>query len=476
MGQSLDTFQLDTLKFLDRAHGRAVVADPMGARKTATTLTWLDETFAKCNYERALVVAPSSVHGHWAREAGRFTLFTVLHGTGTKSQRTKALELAAQPLFDEGRPKLYITTYESMKQDQHALKLAKFDAIVFDEGHKLKGRRTQVALCANDLVKGPAHCIIVTGTPVLNHAAELWQYLHMLLPSQYPAYWRWVEEHYVVESKNFRGNRFPTRIIHGFRPGHDEIVRNQIDTLFIQRDIAELFPNQAWVEEPEHVEIEVELTSAERKAYDSLVKHKWGLVGGKEVTTRNSLDLTTRLTQITSDWGTLEEGVEHGSKTKATIELTLDLLERDEPVLIFAKYKATVYRIVAALNKHGQQARAFTGDQDPKTKEIALADFSNDGGGTKVLVGTLDSMSEGVDGLQHQCSNVILVDRHWTPAKNDQAIGRLRRSGQIKRVTVWHVFAADTIDETITAACLRKTNVIELLRGVPLTEAIYGRI
>jgi hypothetical protein len=49
----------------------------------------------------------------------------------------------------------------------------------------------------------------------------------------------------------------------------------------------------------------------------------------------------------------------------------------------------------------------------------------------------------------------------------DRAGARVRRSGQLKLVTVYHVFAENTIDATITAACLRKTRVIAMLKGRP---------
>jgi SNF2 family DNA or RNA helicase len=479
MGLQLDDFQHDTLSFLDHARGRAVVADPMGARKTGTVLAWLAQLAEgrdtsgglPRNADRTLVVAPSSVHGHWAREAERFFLFAVVrHGSGSKAKRAAALDDVQHIL----NPTLYITTYESMKQDQYAIERANFESVVFDEGHRLKGRRTEVALCANSVVKKPAHLIIVTGTPVLNHAAELWQYLHMIAPRVYPAFWRWAEEHYVIEVKYFRDNRFPTRIIHDFREGHEEIVRNQIAPFFIQRDIAELFPNAPWIEEPEHIELPVELSTGERKLFDNLVEFKWGILGGREITTKNSLDLTTRLTQISSDWGTIVPDAELGTKAHATVEQCMNLLERDEPVLIFAKYKATVNRIQRALQAKHVHALAYHGDLDAADRDATVTMFKQ--GHLKVIVGTLDSLSEGVDGLQELCSNIIMVDRWWTPAKNEQAIGRLRRSGQLRKVTVYHIFAVDTIDQTITAACLRKTNVIQLLKGKPLIDAIYGRV
>jgi len=465
---ALDQFQLDTLSFLDHARGRAVLADPMGARKTGTTLAWL----ATQAVRHTLVVAPSAVHGHWAREAHRYyPKAHVISGQGAGAQRHLKLE----GVLHDSEPVLYIVTYETMKQDQHKITVLNFDAIVFDEGHRLKGRTTQVSKCANAITKKARHIICATGTPVLNHASELWQYLHMLAPRVYPAYWGWAEAHYKVEIKNFKGNRFPTRIVHGFRSDEEaDRVRHQIEPFFIQRDIHELFPGQAWVEEPEHVEIEVELSAPERKVYDTLVKHKWAIVGGREITTSNALDRTTRLNQIVSDWSTVCPGLDEGTKVRATVELAFDLLERDEPVVIFAKYKATVAALKLAFNsKNSAYAVDYTGDQSMQEREIALNLFIK--GKAKVIIGTLDSMSEGVDGMQHVASNIIMVDRHWTPAKNDQAIGRLRRSGQLKRVTVYHIFAANTIDATITSACLRKLNVIQVLKNQPLIDSVYGR-
>ena len=140
MGQQLDQFQLDTLAFLDHAGGRAVVADPMGARKTGTILSWLE----RANVLNALIVAPSSVHMHWIREASKFHPYAgQYHGAGSKDKRIAAMERAIETAELDHLPALYVTTYESMKIDQFNLRKANFDCVVFDEGHKLKGRRTQ---------------------------------------------------------------------------------------------------------------------------------------------------------------------------------------------------------------------------------------------------------------------------------------------------------------------------------------------
>lgn len=459
---TLDSFQLDTLDFLDKASGRAVIADPMGARKTGTTLAWLQRSDA----ERVLIVAPSAVHRHWEREAARFAshfeVCTPKNGKSSKDNRYRAIERTKH------QPSIYITTYEAHKLDQDVLLTAGFDTIVYDEGHRLKGRRTQVALAANDFAKATKHCIILTGTPVLNHASELWQYLHMMAPKEYRSFWRWTEDYFHITYARFQGRQGPeTKIIGKLKTALEQELRDEIAPWFLQRDLSELFPDAAWIEEPEHVAIECRLSNHERKVYDNLVKHKWGITStGHEITTQNPLDLSTRLQQISSDWGTLDDQLTLGSKSGAAVELIADLIERDEPVVVFAKYKATVARIVESLRKRHVNAVEYITDAEVQSFRTGSHD---------VLVGTLAGLSEGVDGLQSRCSTVVMVDRHWTAAKNDQAIGRVKRSGQERKVTVYHVYAEDTIDTTVVKACLDKVNVIQVLRDKPLIDAIYGR-
>ena len=92
-----------------------------------------------------------------------------------------------------------------------------------------------------------------------------------------------------------------------------------------------------------------------------------------------------------------------------------------------------------------------------------------------VVVGTIAALGTGVDGLQRHGSSVVMLDRDWTPAINDQCIGRRRRSGQTEQVSVHHIVAEGTIDIAVMLACLNKTNVVETLADRPLLDVIYGR-
>ena len=205
----LDAFQHEVLDFMTANAGRCIYADPVGSRKTGTTLTWLESSPA----HRVLVVAPKAVHGHWEREAERYAPKLVVSRGLTKVQRHTAL----QYLID-GSDGLYITTYESMKGDEELILKAKFDTVVFDEGHRLKGRTTAVAKVANRITRDATRLVIVTGTPIMNHADETWQYLHMLDRRAYTSFTRWTDVFFDVEVTNFHGTiKHYVRVIHDLR-------------------------------------------------------------------------------------------------------------------------------------------------------------------------------------------------------------------------------------------------------------------
>ena len=164
----------------------------------------------------------------------------------------------------------------------------------------------------------------------------------------------------------------------------------------------------------------------------------------------------TRLRQLASDWGGLWEENTPGTKVKAAVELVDDLAP--EQVVVLTAYKETARRIAELVG-----APAYTGDTSAEERESMLRRFR--AGEETVLVGTLATVGEGVDGLQ-VARHVVLVDRDWTPARNEQAIARIRRSGQqADQVVAYHIFARDTVDETVARMLVEKQGVIDALLG-----------
>lgn len=464
----LDDFQRDALALFDRTAGRAIYADDMGARKTATTLYWLNNRhFGGAPSERVLIVVPKTVHvDQWLDEASRWAdRYTLYRGLGSKAAKTKRI---AEWGSNGG---LYITTYDGMKADKPALTKAKATGVVFDEGHNLKGRTTAVAKVANFFAK-TALCLIVTGTPVLNKADELWQYLHMLYPQTYTSYWRWAREHFYVTLEHHGGRSH--EVVGGFKEGHEEIVRAQLSGVIIQREIAELFPGEPWVEEPLFQTYPVELSDREKKLYRQLVEHQWGKTPTGIITASSKLVVHGRLVQLASDWGTFDTGADVGTKVRFAARDLGDWVQDGIPVLAFGTFRVTVDRLVAEFERYGLRAAAYHGGLSDADMAANLQAFKD--GKLEMLAGTFKSMREGVDGAQYRTHKVGLVDLDWVPGYNDQAVGRAKRSGQSRRVEVRRYYAVNTVEESVYKTNLAKRNITRSLKGQKLLDVIYGGI
>lgn len=457
----LDPFQEEVLDFFYETQGRAIYADDMGGRKTATTLSWVENTVA-C--DRVLIIVPKAVHvDHWLAEAEVWApRFFRRKGMGTK--RMEILQTIGWG------PTIYVTTYASARIDVSELATWKFDTVVFDEGHALKGRTTQAARMGNTLAKAK-HCLIVTGTPVMNKPEEMWQYLHMLVPKQYRSFWRWVEGHFEIEYKQFAASREMTRLIGDYLPGHEELVREEVRPYIIQRSITELFPDEAWTAEPTYETFELEMDDHEKALYDALVEKGWGKTPSGLVTTKNALTVQTRLRQLTSDWGTVDAALGNSTKT-VVIGLETAAWAKTGPVVVFTEFVESAHRLAEFMTEKGVRSLPYTGRQSAREREGALEQFR--AGALGAIVGTYAAMSEGVDGLQHVSHRIVMYDLNWTAEVNNQAIGRLRRSGQTQPVEVRHYFYGGTVEARVVEANHRKINVVQSLRGLPIRDIIYG--
>lgn len=451
----LRPYQEQAVAHLDRVR-RGIYADAPGTGKTPATLQWLRDIDNQPTGgpRRHLIVAPLPVLDHWVEEAAVwYPDLTMVVGAGTPTERADARVRASTA---KGHSVLLLH-YEGLRIESKALsaRSGAFDTLVCDEAHRLKGRSTLVTKAARLMARRVARVALLTGTPVMNRAEELWSLLNLLDPGEYTSFWRFVHTYFETEQRNYHTSPRPVTIIGDVKPERLDDLRALVRPVMIQRTLDECLPNLAEAVEILHP---ATLTPAERKAYKALDKHSWlDLGGGKILQAENHLAKATRLRQMASDCGSvLSTGT--GGKALAAIELCQGTLVAEQVVVLTA-YKATARAIAEAL---GDEAVIYTGDEDELARRRALSSFK--AGKARVLVGTLATLGEGVDGLQ-VARYLVMVDRDWTPARNEQAIARLRRSGQGGTVVVYHVFAEGTIDEDVAQALAKKEEVIASLKG-----------
>ena len=187
-----------------------ILADDMGLGKTLQVAAFASGLLRSKAAKRFLVLAPTTLLPHWHKEfiVAGLTDGVNLHkfaGGGSKAERDRALSRV------ETHGGVLLTTYGMVLHNDTALgapsseddaervaaasgrgaavaaqdmpscgKGRHWDWIVCDEGHKLKNPHAQLPQKVRTLPS--SHRLIITGTPIQNHLAELWALYDLCCP------------------------------------------------------------------------------------------------------------------------------------------------------------------------------------------------------------------------------------------------------------------------------------------------------
>jgi superfamily II DNA or RNA helicase len=144
------------------------------------------------------------------------------------------------------------------------------------------------------------------------------------------------------------------------------------------------------------------------------------------------------------------------------------LRSAEEKVVLFAYFRPTLRYLHERLSEDGISSIVLMGGGGIDRQEV-LRSFASKGG-PRVLLSS-EVGSEGID-LQF-CHVLINYDLPWNPMRIEQRIGRLDRLGQESaRITIWNLFAADTIDERIHDRLFMRLGLFKTALGD--MEAVLG--
>ena len=458
-------------------HPSALLADEMGLGKTVQAISAAVE-FRRRNpslvegTQGVLVICPKAVRGTWAHEFEDWAGIEVQVIDGrTPKKRLEQLDADAAA---------YVINWESFWRDpvHPALKRRKWGAIIADEAHRAKNRKSKQSKGLRAL-HAPMQ-LALTGTPVMNSPDELWSLLAWLHPEQYathkPGGGFWPFHHsYVDEYPNGRyghvmvGVKNPEAL--QFELSDKMIRRIKKDVL---EDLPEKMPSQV---------IEVELSPAERKVYEqaekalfldiaAMVEQEWEEATATEGYSRETwveqriealshmpLDKLTGL--VPNAGARLAKLRQITAAAKVVVAEELIREEPETPVVAFTWHVAAAQQLCEALTKGRPRMKVgrIAGDDDA---DPVRDDFQ---------AGRLDhvvcTIAKGGTGLTlTRSSNPILVEEDWVPAMTDQAIDRTHRIGQTSVVTPRVLRCVGTIDDGHIAPTLAfKTRITEAILG-----------
>lgn len=145
--------------------------------------------------------------------------------------------------------------------------------------------------------------------------------------------------------------------------------------------------------------------------------------------------------------------------TSSKDRLILDLLEdlTGTPTVIFVWYRKYADYLQKLLGRHAIDSLIVSGEQDPVTRSATIQRFRE--GKANVLIGTIASMSEGLD-LDY-AKVAIFAELSYIPAINVQAEDRLHRLTTTESPTIYSLYARNTVEERIVDITANKADIID---------------
>jgi len=161
-------YQLEAVKKIEHFRGRVLLADEMGLGKTVEALLWVKHHPKK---KPVIIVCPASLKWMWETFIHEIlkTRCGILNGT-TPPKRG----LISQHDY-------LIINYEILQHWVDVLKKLNPKILIIDECHYIKNHKAQRTKAVHKLKDIP-YIIALSGTPLTNRPAELWNVLHLLRP------------------------------------------------------------------------------------------------------------------------------------------------------------------------------------------------------------------------------------------------------------------------------------------------------
>jgi SNF2 family DNA or RNA helicase len=441
----LRTYQADALAwldFLDHAGLGGCLALDMGLGKTPTMLA---HVLAHADAGPTLVIAPPAVVGNWAAEARRFTpdLHVVVHHGASRASTD---ELAKSVVGAD----VVLTTYGTAVRDIEALADLSWARLVLDEAQVIKNPASETAQQLRRV--GARSRLALTGTPIENGLGDLWAILDFTNPGLVGARAPFIANlSQEREGQHDRGES-ALRALNGLlvfrRTKAEPAIAAELPERIDQLDHCSMTPEQIGLYQAVLDELVVGASQAEgaakKGAVLAAITHLKQICNHPAAYRADDLPLTDRSGKLSR----LEEIVEA-------------VFAADERILVFTHFAQWGQRLATHLTERtGVTIECYHGGLTRPVRDRMIAEFqAGTGPGALVL-----SLKAGGTGLNlTSASHVVLYDRWWNPAVEDQARDRAWRIGQTRAVVCHRLVCPGTVDERVEEVVAGKRQIADLV-------------
>lgn len=418
-----------------------------------------------------LVLAPSFVVPGWRDEARRWTpSLCPLLMTGTRQEKIAALNhaLALKASF----PVLLITNYETLLDDGFFKEFKKFGfrTLVCDESLWVKNPSAQRSRRAYQLSKVIPSRMLLTGTPISQSVEDIYSQYRVLDDRIFGTHLGAFRERYCeIEQRMMGGNVF--REVVGQKNVPE--LRKKMYSCAIQFTKAQCLD----LPEKRYMTRMVELTSEQRRAYDSLSKAFLAMVQGEMIEAMGALPQMVKLAQVASGFAYAQDGSLVRFRENPKLDSLMDFLSGlpvDEKAVIWGTFHGELDWIAESLKEtFGNGCVVILDGRLPQSeRETAIQAFQM-GGTVRFAVCQIAAVSSGVN--LHRAATACYFSNPWSYALRIQSEDRIHRIGQKASCLYVDFIASETMDEAHREALFQKADLSRRITRRQWERLVQGR-
>lgn len=408
---------------------RAVLADEPGLGKSAQALVASEPPL--------LIVAPGHTHGVWEDEIQTWYSEEVEPARYVGTRRKK-IGLAGHEVV--------LTNYASLDE----VLRPRWDTVIFDEAHTLRNRQARTLF---KTVRGrlrTKQAFFLTGSPIFEHAGDLWPLLYLIDRRRWPSYWAYVEQFAFVSVNDFGWSVEGARNIPALRASVSDVVIQRTYDM-VKRELPPL----------RRMKYRLEMSQAQAKAYKDLRDEMLTeLADGGLLLAPSELAVMTRLRQLLVTPRLI--GIEDTGA--ALTALQEEAYGKPRPLVIFTPFTEAIPYIWDALAEAGYEVlEQLKGGMPPDAMTYAQRAFLTARERAKAIIAQVRLGTGWNANVAHEA---FFVGMDWSAPVHDQAERRLRRDGQKHPVLARYFIHTGTIEEDQLEILGGKKRIADLIMNL----------
>ena len=429
----------------------------MGSGKTKIMIDFMN----KLKLNKVIVLCPQKAIATWDEEFVKHSAcpFNLIRIDKLKAGiRIEQIEKELQ----KGILNVLVINYEMIwREPLKSYVLNKFgaDFVVCDESHRIKGAGSKVSKVLQVLGRRVKYRYLMTGTPLGDSPLDIYGQYRFLDEKIFGTRKRDFENEYAnwVESDGLRwlDKRNPYKNLRKLR----KKIFSCAFSVKVYQDLPRV----------RTIKVFYDISSKAKKLYKELQDENSILMGEDTLTISNIMNMIMRLQQITSGYLVLETP-DHKKITKLIDDSRMKCLEdlitglpKDEPIVIFCKYRQNIKDVLKVMNGLGRSCAEISGKVNQK-------DAFNAGQYNSVVV-QISSGAEAISLVRARYCIYYTLDHSLMKWK--QSRKRVHRPGQTRNVTYYVILAKNTVDTAIYLSLKNKHEIIqEVMKHRKIEEGI----